>query len=40
MRDYQISAPDWMKEERFRLARHRETEELPVYALVVDKNGL
>src|SRR5215469_4946324 len=67
LKDYQISAPDWMSDERyevtatmpagtptrevllmlqtllvdrFKLAIHRETKELAVYALVVDKNGL
>jgi len=67
LKDYQISTPDWMNDERydltatmpagtptnevllmlqglltdrFRLATHRETKELSVYALVVDKSGL
>jgi uncharacterized protein (TIGR03435 family) len=67
LKDYQVSAPDWMNDERydvaatmpagtpphevllmlrallvdrFKLAAHRETKELAVYALVVDKNGL
>ena len=67
LKDYQVSTPDWMKDERydltatmpagspphevllmlqgllterFRLATHRETKELAVYALVVDRNGL
>ena len=67
LKDYQLSAPDWMNDERFdltatmpagtpphevlrmlqallvdrfKLATHRETKELAVYALVVDKNGL
>jgi uncharacterized protein (TIGR03435 family) len=67
LKDYQVSAPDWMNDERyeltatmpagtpphevllmlqallvdrFKLATHRETKELAVYALVVDRNGL
>ncbi len=67
LKDYQVSAPDWMNDERydmtatmpagtpprevllmlqgllvdrFKLATHRETKELAVYALVVEKNGL
>jgi len=67
LKDYQLSAPDWMNDERFdltatmpagtpphevllmlqallvdrfKLATHRETKELAVYALVVDRNGL
>ena len=67
LKDYQISAPDWMNDEhydvtatmpagtpprevllmlqtllvdRFKLATHRETKELAIYALVVDRNGL
>jgi uncharacterized protein (TIGR03435 family) len=67
LKDYQISAPDWMNDERynltatmpagtpphevllmlqalladrFKLATHRETKELAVYALIVEKNGL
>ena len=67
LKDYQVSAPDWMNDEhydltatmpagtpphevllmlqallvdRFKLATHRETKELAVYALIVDRNGL
>ena len=67
LKDYQLSTPDWMNDERydvtatmpagtpprevldmlqallvdrFKLATHRETKELAIYALVVDKNGL
>ena len=67
LKDYQLSAPDWMNDEhydvtatmpagtpphevlamlqallvdRFKLATHRETKELAVYALVVERNGL
>jgi hypothetical protein len=67
LKDYQVSAPDWMNEERydltatmpagtpphevllmlrallvdrFKLATHRETKELAVYALMVDKGGV
>jgi uncharacterized protein (TIGR03435 family) len=67
LKDYQISTPDWMNDERydltatmpagtptdevllmlqglltdrFRLATHRETKELAVYALGVDKSGV
>ena len=67
LKDYRVSAPDWMNDERydltatmpagtpphevllmlqallvdrFKLATHRETKELAVYALVVDRNGL
>jgi uncharacterized protein (TIGR03435 family) len=66
LKDYQVSAPDWMNDERydltatmpagtpphevllmlqallvdrFKLATHRETKELAVYALIVDRNG-
>jgi uncharacterized protein (TIGR03435 family) len=67
LKDYQVSTPDWMNDQRydltatmpagtpphevllmlqtllvdrFKLVTHRETRELSVYALVVDKNGL
>ncbi len=67
LKDYELSAPEWMNEERFditatmtagtpagdvlamlqglltdrfRMAAHKETKELPVYALVVDKSGI
>jgi len=67
LRDYQVSAPDWMNDERydltatmpagtpthevllmlrallvdrFKVATHRETKEMAVYALVVDRNGV
>jgi uncharacterized protein (TIGR03435 family) len=67
LKDYQLSAPDWMNDERydvtatmpagtptaevltmlqglltdrFRLASHKETRELSVYALVTEKNGV
>jgi uncharacterized protein (TIGR03435 family) len=67
LKDYQVSTPDWMNDERydltatmpagtpphevllmlqallvdrFKLATHRETRELAVYALVVERNGL
>jgi uncharacterized protein (TIGR03435 family) len=67
LKDYQLSTPDWMNDERydvtatmpagtpprevllmlrallvdrFKLATHRETKELAVYALAVDRNGL
>lgn len=67
LKDYQLSAPDWMNDERFdvtatmpagtptgevlamlqglitdrfRMATHKETKELSVYALVTDKNGV
>ena len=67
LKDYQVSAPDWMNDERydltatmpagtpphevllmlqglladrFRLVTHRDTKEMAVYALVVEKNGL
>lgn len=67
LKDYQVSGPDWMNEERydltatlpagtpphevlrmlqgllvdrFKLVTHRESKEMAVYALVVERNGL